>query len=272
MLLREDRRRREHRDLLAVLHGLECRAQRDLRLAVADISADQAVHDLRALHVPLRVFNRLQLVLRLLVREHFLEFPLPLGVRAVDEAVLLSARRVERDKLLRDSLHGRLHAASRLLPLLSAELVQLRLRGLGARVFLQLVELRRKDVEIAPAVLDLDVVAERAVHFYLLDAPVNAESVVLVYDIVADRQIGEARNFLSAVLLALSALLPVLSAENIRVRDHREADLRVLKAARRVPVHDGDLPGLQRLRVRFHREKYRRQVHVRKSLRKAPCP
>ncbi len=47
VLLGEDRRRGEHEHLLAVVGGLERRAQRDLRLAVADVAADQAVHRLR---------------------------------------------------------------------------------------------------------------------------------------------------------------------------------------------------------------------------------
>jgi hypothetical protein len=41
MLLREDRGRHEHRDLLVVHHGLERGADRDLGLAVAHVAADQ---------------------------------------------------------------------------------------------------------------------------------------------------------------------------------------------------------------------------------------
>src|ERR1019366_9691956 len=49
MLQGEDRRRGEQQDLLAVGGCLECRAQRDLGLAVADVAADQAVHRARLL-------------------------------------------------------------------------------------------------------------------------------------------------------------------------------------------------------------------------------
>jgi hypothetical protein len=41
VLLGEDRGRRQHQHLLAVVGGLERRAQRDLGLAVADVAADQ---------------------------------------------------------------------------------------------------------------------------------------------------------------------------------------------------------------------------------------
>ena len=44
VLEREHGRRREDGDLLAVHHGLERRAHRHFRLAVADVAAEQAVH------------------------------------------------------------------------------------------------------------------------------------------------------------------------------------------------------------------------------------
>jgi hypothetical protein len=51
VLLNEQRRGHQHGDLLAVLDCLECRPERDLGLAVADITADEAVHGDRFLHV-----------------------------------------------------------------------------------------------------------------------------------------------------------------------------------------------------------------------------
>ena len=44
MLARQQRRRHDHRDLLAVHRGDEGGAQRHLGLAEADVAADQAVH------------------------------------------------------------------------------------------------------------------------------------------------------------------------------------------------------------------------------------
>ena len=65
----EQRRRREHGDLLAVLDRLERGADRDLGLAEADVAAHQAVHRVRPLHVGLDVGDRRALVGRLDVRE-----------------------------------------------------------------------------------------------------------------------------------------------------------------------------------------------------------
>ena len=89
VLLGEDRRRRQHEHLLAVVGRLERGAQRDLGLAVADVAADEAVHRLRALHVGLDVLDRLALVGRLLPGEARLELAQPLGV--LGEGVALAA-------------------------------------------------------------------------------------------------------------------------------------------------------------------------------------
>ena len=51
VLGREDGRRDEDRDLLAVLRRLERGPERDLGLAVADVADDQPVHRPDALHV-----------------------------------------------------------------------------------------------------------------------------------------------------------------------------------------------------------------------------
>ena len=49
----EDGGRNEHRNLLAILDGLERRPQGDLGLAVANVADDEAVHRLDGLHVEL---------------------------------------------------------------------------------------------------------------------------------------------------------------------------------------------------------------------------
>ena len=58
VLLRQQRGRHQHRHLLAVLHRLERRPDRDLGLAVADVAADQPVHRDRLLHVGLDLVDR----------------------------------------------------------------------------------------------------------------------------------------------------------------------------------------------------------------------
>ncbi len=77
VLMREHRRRAEHRDLLAVEHRFERRADRDLRLAEADVAADQAVGRPRKLHVALDVRDRLELPVGLLEAEGGLQLAHP---------------------------------------------------------------------------------------------------------------------------------------------------------------------------------------------------
>ena len=81
VLKREDGRRREERDLLAVHHGLEGRAHGDFRLAVADVAAEQPVHRRRRFHVARDVGDGGLLIGRQVVLERVGELLLPVRVR-----------------------------------------------------------------------------------------------------------------------------------------------------------------------------------------------
>ena len=81
MLEREHGRRREKRDLLAVHHGLERGAHRDLGLAVADVAAEQAIHRRRRFHVARDVGDRGLLIGGQVVLERVGELLLPVRVR-----------------------------------------------------------------------------------------------------------------------------------------------------------------------------------------------
>ena len=102
VLVGEQRRRHEDRDLLAVLHRLERGADRDLGLAEADVAADQAVHRRVALHVGLHRVDRLELVGRLLVRERLLDLVLPRRVGRERVAGSREPPAVEHHELLGD--------------------------------------------------------------------------------------------------------------------------------------------------------------------------
>ena len=71
VLLGEQRRRHEHRDLLAVGERDERGAQRDLGLAEADVAADEAVHRPARREVVDDRLDRRLLVGRLLEAEAF---------------------------------------------------------------------------------------------------------------------------------------------------------------------------------------------------------
>ena len=109
VLLRQNGCRHQVGDLFSILHGLECGTDGNLRLAVADIPADESVHDLVRLHVLLGVLNRLQLILCLLKWKQLLEFMLPFVVRRERVTLLILTDRVQVDQFLRDLLDRRLH-------------------------------------------------------------------------------------------------------------------------------------------------------------------
>ena len=117
MLLCEDGGRHQNGDLLAVENRLEGRPQRNLRLAVAHVAADQAIHDAVALHVFLGVRNGPQLVVGLLKGEELLELLLPQLVFGKCIPLLALSRGIEPDQLLRYVVHVLANAGLRLRPL-----------------------------------------------------------------------------------------------------------------------------------------------------------
>ena len=86
MLLGQHRGRREHGDLLAVHHRLERGADRHLRLAEADIAADEPVHRALGFHVGLGRGDRGKLVGGFLVQKRVFKLLLPFVVRREREA------------------------------------------------------------------------------------------------------------------------------------------------------------------------------------------
>ncbi len=222
MLLRQDRRRHEIRDLFPVLYGFERRADRDLRLSISHIAADQPVHDARTLHIALGRLDRKQLVARLLKREHLLKLLLPHSVLAEHKPLLLLPDCIQLHKILCDLVDGSLYLRFGLHPLLCAQLVQLRLfRRIGRGVFLDHVKPRRQHIEIAAVpVLDLDVILDDLVYLDLLDTFIDTESVILMDDIVPHLQVRKILDLLP--LVRLFPLFALLLSKDIRLGDHDE--------------------------------------------------
>ena len=123
MLLGEDRRRHQKCHLLAVLHRLKRRTDRNFRLSVSDVAADQTIHNLRALHVGLGRRNGKILVFRLLKREHLLELFLPHSVRSERKSLFILAHCVKLHEVFGDLLDRSPDSRLGLVPLLSAKLV-----------------------------------------------------------------------------------------------------------------------------------------------------
>ena len=106
VLLRQDRRRRQDRDLLAALDGEKRRAHSDLGFAIADITADQAVHRFAALHARQRVVDGTLLVRRFLELEGRFEFFVHVVRRREGGAAARFAQGVELDQLFGHGEHG----------------------------------------------------------------------------------------------------------------------------------------------------------------------
>ena len=122
-LLGEDGGRYQIDNLFALHHRLEGRADGDFCLAVSHVAADQAVHDLVALHVPLGIFDGGQLIFRLFVREEFLKLRLPDRIRTVGVAFPRLPLGVKFHQVFCGDLHLRANPRLGLLPLISSQLI-----------------------------------------------------------------------------------------------------------------------------------------------------
>jgi hypothetical protein len=145
VLLDEQSGRHEHGDLFAVLDRLECGTDRDLRLPVAHVAADQTVHRHGLLHVRLDLVDGGQLIGGLDIVEGVFEFALPGGVRSVGVADGGLAGRIQSDEFPGDLLDGLAGLRLRRLPVGAAHLVEV--RALPADIAGDLVESIAGDVE-----------------------------------------------------------------------------------------------------------------------------
>ena len=230
VLLGEDGGGHEDRDLAAVGHDLEGRTQRDFRLAVADVSRDEPVHGARALEVGLDVFDRARLVGRLLEAERGLEFALPGRVRGKRRPLRHGARRVEAEELLGHLPHRRAHRFLDPLPGAAAHPVEPRRPRWRAHVLRDEVESLDRQVE-PPAfgVFEEEEVRLAAVDRHGLEPVVAADPVHLVDDEVIGIQVGEGRDGLAALEDGPAKPAAPL-AEDVRLREEHETDLRKLEA------------------------------------------
>jgi hypothetical protein len=95
VLKRENSRRDENGDLIPVIDRLEGGAQRDFSFAETDVSAQEAIHRPRPLHVGLYLLDGAPLIRGFLVGETLLEFAIPLGVGAEGNTGSGFARSIE---------------------------------------------------------------------------------------------------------------------------------------------------------------------------------
>jgi hypothetical protein len=192
VLLAQDRGGHEHGHLLAVERGAERRAHRHLGLAVADVAAHDPIHRPLAPHVAERVFDRGELIGRLVVREGRLELLLEPVARREREAVGEFARRMHRR-----SARARGRAASA--PRSSSPCARSRRRacrsaahGRRIRITLHLAHpVHRHEQTRLLGVLDAQELACDAAQLEVDEAAVDADPVLRVHEVVTRRELRE---------------------------------------------------------------------------------
>ena len=162
------------RYLLAVLHRLEGCTDCNLRLAVANIPANQSVHYFMALHISLCGFNCKNLILSLIKREKLLKLSLPYRILAEGISVLLLTLGVQLHQISCNLLYRTSDTVLRSGPFLTSKLVELWFSGILSGILLYHVKLGGKNIEIgATLILYLDIVLYLFVHLKLFNAAVN---------------------------------------------------------------------------------------------------
>ena len=242
VLLGEDRGRRQHHHLLAVLGGLERGAQRHLGLAVADVAADEAVHRPRRLHVGLDELDGVALVRRLVVGEGVLEFTLPVAVHRERVALAALALGVQVEQLAGQLLSGAPRPGLDRLPARPAELGQRRMGAAGTDVAADLGQLvDGHEHPVRAGVLQVQVVTGDSGNGLGVKAGEAGDAVVLVDDDVARAQVREAAQDATAALAAWLLGGPPALEEPV-IGDDREVELRGDEAALQPCRGHGDLP------------------------------
>ena len=228
VLLREQRRRHEDRDLLVVVHGGEGGAQRNLGLAEADVAAHDAVHRLVRAQVGQHVADGPALVLGQFEREAVLERTVLALAPAEAVSRPRGTPRVDVEQFGRNVTNLLDRALARPGPLVAAEPVQRRGCGRGARVARDQLERVDRDVElVAVGVFEHEELGGNSAGGQRLETEVAADAVFRVYDRRACLEVAElADDRLGiAVVVALALLLPHAVAEQLLLADQRKLRL-----------------------------------------------
>ena len=228
VLCRQQRRRRQHRDLLAVLDRFERSTDRDLGLAKANIAAHQSIHRIGALHIDLDLVDRLALIGRLHKWERLLHLVLPRRIHPERVADGVHPLLVEHDQLVGNLAHCAAYPPFRLREVATAQSVQR--RRLAAHILPQRIDLIAGHVQLVAAlVVQQQVVALGAANRTLDHALVLADAVLIVHDVVARLEIFEQSGALPLTRPCAAMCTP--PAGEIGLGDHGQLRQRHIAAA-----------------------------------------
>ena len=242
MLLGKDCRGHQVNHLLSLLDGLKSGSEGDFSLSVAHVAADQTVHNLFALHIPLCRFNGLQLVLRLFKGKHLLKLALPYRIRPILIAFALLSGGVQLHQLFGYLFDGPSYLCLCLIPLCAAQFIELRLFCIGSGIFLDSFEPRRGKIEVPSVpVLDFNIILDDFILFNFFDSAVNPKSMAFMNHIVSYGQFRKALNLLPLIGCLFSLLFLAHTAEHVSFGNHDKLDQRIFKPPVKIPVGNHDL-------------------------------
>ena len=193
VLERQDGRRREERDLLAVHDRLERGPHGNFRLPVPHVAAQQAIHRCRRFHVAFDVGDGAHLIGGEIPLERILELALPVRIRAERVAAHGLAGGVELEQLFGHVAHGLLDSALRALPRRAAQLVERRL-GSAAVLLDEIEALDGNEQLVVAGIAQLHELLHGVADADLLQPDELPDAVVHVDHEIAHFEIAEVRQ------------------------------------------------------------------------------
>ena len=248
MLSRQQRGRHHDGDLLAVERDRECRAQRHLGLAEADVAADQPVHRPAAFEVLQGGIDRAELVLGLLVGKARAELVIDMRLHRHFRRFVQMPLGGDLDQFAGDLADAVLELGFARLPAAAAEPVQLDIGVVGAVARQQFDILDRQKQLGLGGIMQLETVVRRAGDFERLQADETADAVLDMNHEIAAGKAGD----LGDEIVELAAGL---------ARPHQPVAEDVLLA------DDGDMVGLE---TGFHADHRQHGLVARRRLHRAP--
>src|SRR5207302_4617086 len=219
----EDGGWREQGDLLVVIDDFEGGAHGHFRFAVADITAEEAIHRLALLHVLLDVGDGGDLIGRFFEFERVFEFALKISVRRKRKAGSGLALRVKGKKLLGHVFERLADARFACVPAGAAEFVERRVRAFENAIALHQIHALQGNVE--PRILGVaqkHEFAAMAIGFNLAKAFELADAVIHMHDKVTGLELGKIAEKTGSTDFVAGPLLGGGDVEEIGVAVNRE--------------------------------------------------
>ncbi len=218
MLLYQYCSRCQQSSLLAIHNAFEDGPKTDLRLAEADITAEQTLHNPRLFHVRFNLSYHPLLVFRFFIGKSGLKILLPDRIRRKSMALDLSPGGIERYQIS-CQLSNRLASFCLLaLPLRATQLRQPGLLLIRTDVFAYLIQCLNRNIQITIGIEQMQIISLTAGGPDLLQILIASDTVILMYHQLTRLQIREEIDRLTATVLASTHRLinpkQILRAQN----------------------------------------------------------